>query len=135
MAVLELLFGVLALLGGLFFIGAGGSGLLSMLGYGAYVGFSFGFGGFILAIGTLAIVVGWGMWSGREWARVLAIVLYGLWALFNLLSLIGGAISSVVGLLISVFLLWYMFRPRVKAFFGKGTETTPAVPAPPTATV
>ncbi len=137
LAILDLLAGILALIGGIFIAALGGSGLLALYGYGFFSGFVAVAGGFVIIIGLLAIVVGWGMWSGKEWAWILAIILYALGALSSLLSLAGGNLSSVVGLLINALLLWYMFRPHVKAFFGKGTGTQPAPmmqPAPPTTT-
>lgn len=135
LAILDLLFGILALLGGIFIAAIGGSGLLTLYGYGFFSGFVAVAGGFVIIIGILAIVVGWGMWSGKEWAWLLAIILYGLGALTGLLSLAGGNLSSVVGLLIDALLLWYLFRPHVKAFFGRGTGAQPAPmmqSAPPT---
>lgn len=122
LAILDIVVGILALLGGIFIAALGGSGLLALYGYGFFNGFVAVVGGFIIVIGILAIIVGWGMWSGKEWAWLLAIILYGLGALSGLLSLAGGNLSSVVGLPIDVLLLWYMFRPHVKAFFGRGWE-------------
>lgn len=137
LAILDFLGGILALLGGAFMIGIGGTGILSQFGYGAYSGFVSAFGGLAIIVGIFAILVGWGMWTGKEWAWVLAIILYALGLLFSLLSLVGGPLSSIIGLLIYAFLLWYLFRPHVKAFFGRGMPSQPAPvaqPAPPPAT-
>lgn len=127
LAILDLIGGILALLVGVLLVGIGGTGILSQFGYGFYSGFVSLFGGIIVIVGVLALVVGWGMWTGKRWAWVLAIVLYALGILSNLGSLAGGSVSSIVGLLIYALLLWYMFRPHVKAFFGRGM---PAQPAP-----
>ncbi len=135
LAVLDLIVGILAFIGGVFMIAVGGSGLLSTVGYGAYSGFAVGFGAFAIIVGLFAVVVGWGMWSGRTWAWLLAVVLYAIGILFGFTSLAAGSLSSIVGLVIDVFLLWYMFRPHVKAFFGRGTPLQPAPgaqPVPPT---
>jgi hypothetical protein len=135
LAILDLIAGILALLGGIFVAALGGSGLLALYGYGFFSGFVAFIGFFIIIVGVLAIVVGWGMWSGKGWAWILAIILYALGALTSLLSLAGGNVSSVVGLLIDALLLWYMFRPHVKAYFGRGTGAQPAPmmqTAPPT---
>jgi hypothetical protein len=76
------------------------------------------------------------MWTGKGWAWILAVILYGLGALSSLISLAAGALSSIVGLLIYAFLLWYLWRPHVKAFFGRGqtVQTAPMSPSVPPAT-
>ena len=136
LAILDFIVGILALLGGVFIAALGGSGLLALYGYGFFSGFVAAIGGVIIIIGIFAIIVGWGMWSGKEWAWILAIILYALGALSGLISLAGGNVGSVLGLLIDALLLWYLFRPHVKAFFGRGPRAQPAPTmqsAPPTA--
>jgi hypothetical protein len=130
LAILDLLFGLVAVLGGTVLIGLGGSGILSTFGFGAFSGFVAGIGGFFIIIGILAIIVGWGMWTGKEWAWLLAVILYGIGVLFGLLSLISGSASSLGSLIIDAILLWYMFRPHVKAFFGRGMKIEPPMQQP-----
>jgi hypothetical protein len=65
LAILDLLAGVIALLGGVFVVGLGGSGLLSQLGYGFFSGFFVVIGGVVIVVGLLALLVGWGMWTGK----------------------------------------------------------------------
>lgn len=137
LAILDLLGGILALLGGVFLVGVGRAGVMTRLGYGMYEGFIAGVGGVALVVGLFAILVGWGLWSGKDWAWVLAIVLYALGLLFSLVSLVGQPIRGVIGIVVYAFLLWYLFRPTVKAFFGRGTpsQLAPAMqPTPPAAT-
>lgn len=128
LAILDFLVGALVILGGLFLVAVGGSGLLTSFGYGIFSGVVSVVGGFALLIGIFAIVVGWGMWTGKEWAWILALILYGLGALTSLVSLVGGGVSSLVSLLIDAFLIWYLFRPHVRAFFGKGMAQPPVAP-------
>ena len=138
LAILNLLGGILAVLGGILLIGVGGSGMMSSLGFTGFIsGIVAAVGGIVIVIGLFALVVGWGMWTGKTWAWILAVILYALGALSSLISLAAGAISSIVGLLISAFLLWYLWRPHVKAFFGQGTQAPQSPipqPAPPTST-
>lgn len=132
LAILDFLGGILALLGGVFLVAVGRTGIMSRLGYGMYEGFIAGVGGAALVVGLFAILVGWGLWSGKEWAWVLAIVLYALGLLFSLISLVGQPIRAVIGIVVYVLLLWYLFRPGVKAFFGRGTPAQPAPTMQPT---
>jgi hypothetical protein len=38
--------------------------------------------------------------------------------LFNLVGLVGGSITALVGVLLSFLILYYLFQPQVKAFFA-----------------
>jgi hypothetical protein len=119
-AILGFIVGILAILGGALVVGVAGSGMLSSYGMGMFSGFISFFGGIVIIVGFLAIFVSWGMWSGKTWAWYLAVVLYALGVVFGLISLAGGALTGIVSLLIEILLLWYMFRPHVKAYFGIG---------------
>ncbi len=59
---------------------------------------------FILAI--IYIVVGWGLWTLKSWARLAAIIL-------AIISLISFPIGTILGIII----LWYLFKPEIKAAF------------------
>lgn len=39
----------------------------------------------------------------------------------NTNSVISGMIGGIIGIAINLVILYYLFRPRVKAFFGKST--------------
>lgn len=66
-------------------------------------------GGFLALIGLLYFLVGWGFWNGAEWAWLLGIVLAVI-----------GLLGFPIGTLISIVILYYLTRPRVKRFFGRG---------------
>ena len=72
------------------------------------------------AIGTLLILFGlvslflaWGLWTGKGWARMVALV-------FAILSIILSLISfHIIGLVIDIIIVYYLTRPNVKQFFAK----------------
>ena len=135
LSILDFIGGILAFLVGLFVVAVGGSGLLAQLGYGLFSGFVVVAGVAVVIIGLLSLLLGYGMWTGKGWAWLLAVILYALGALSSLLSLAGGSFGSIVSLVIYGLLLWYLWKPHVKAYFGKGMgmQSTPmAQPAPPT---
>jgi hypothetical protein len=137
LAILGFIGGILALLGGALFLAVASSGILSSYGMGMFSGFVSVFGGVIIVVGLFAIFVSWGMWSGKSWAWYLAVILYAIGVVFGLVILIAGALTGIVSLLIEVLLLWYMFRPHVKAFFGIGggmMQQAPMMQSQPTTT-
>jgi len=85
-----------------------------------------GIAAFFAILGILAFVSAYGLWTGRGWAWYLSVILLIIELILSLLSLPGG----IVGLVIGGLILWYFFRPYVKAFFGLGPAPQPP-PAPP----
>jgi hypothetical protein len=97
--------------------GALAYGILSIFGP---IGIALGtvVGGVLIVIGLVQMVVVWGLWTGRGWARLLAI-------LFTILGLIPDLIGSltlnplsIVGFIIGVIILWYLFQPQARAFYA-----------------
>lgn len=74
--------------------------------------------GMLLAAGLVAFA-GYGALDGRSWAWALVLVLLGLNALGALAQLAEGDVGGVLGLLVSGLVIWYFFRPEVRAWFGQ----------------
>jgi len=78
---------------------------------------------FLLA-GLIGLVNGWGLWTGKGWAWWLTVILEALGLLSGLIGIARGDPTSLIGLLILIrlliaaLILWYMFKPHVKDFFG-----------------
>ena len=53
------------------------------------------------------------------WAWTLTVVLAIISIALNAISLIAGNIAAIVSIAISGIVLYYMYRPHVKAYFGK----------------
>jgi len=82
----------------------------------------------VLAIaGILYLVTAYGLWTGRGWARILAIILLIIDVIIGLVTLPGG----VVLIIIAGVLLWYFFTPSVRGFFGAGPAPQAPSPTPP----
>jgi len=73
---------------------------------------------FFIVVGLLGLVVGWGLWTGKGWAWWLTVIFRGLDLVIGLASIAMGEASYIGALLISALILWYMFKPHVKEFFG-----------------
>ncbi len=79
------------------------------------------------AFGLIYLLLAWGLLSGKGWAWTITLIL-------TVLSLIGSLVTAatglgIVSLIIDVLILYYLTRPHVKAFFGKGPP--PEMPSPP----
>lgn len=77
--------------------------------------------------GLIYLFLAWGLWSGKSWAWTITLIL-------TILSLLGSLITvgsgvGIVSLIINALILYYLTRPHVKAFFGKGPP--PEMPPPP----
>lgn len=71
------------------------------------------FSGAMIASGIISFVMAWGLLKGKSWAWTLTLV-------FTIISLIIDIPSmNVIGLVIDLVVLYYLYRPHVKAYFGK----------------
>ena len=136
-AILAILTGVVGLIGGIAIatfsslfagIGFGVGGLLATLG--------FIIAGVVIFFGFIWLLTGWGFLNGKGWARTLGLI-------FSIPSLLGtivvaasGSIGGIVGVVILILMLYYLFTPPVKAFFRNGPSTpsfsagSPSIPRP-----
>jgi hypothetical protein len=96
---------------------AGAAGLLAGLGAAAGV--------FIIVMGGVCALVGFGLWKLKGWARIVTIVLTGISAAFQLLGLLGSfahfnlfaVVWSLFWVAIDGLIIWYLLKPEVKAAF------------------
>ncbi len=124
-AVLDIIGGILMVLGGLVLISLGPvlstMPLEEMAGYPGFTQFMGVLGGVIgsviLIIGIIAVALGYFLWNGHEFARLIHIAL-------SLLSILGGIASlamlsfgGVLDIIIAVLIIYYLTRPHVKDFF------------------
>ncbi len=115
-AVVSLIVGILFLVG----VGMIGSVLesmpvLALLGAGLLILAAIIF----IALAVLAFFVARGLWRGRNWARITAIVLAIIGVVLAIISIATGSLSSIVSLIIHVVIGGYLaFSNRVKAAFS-----------------
>ncbi len=128
LAVFDILVGIFPVYLGVVYIIAAGfvAQMGGSLGGWGMPGFFALFGAFILplglillVLGILAVVVGWGFWKGRGWAWTFGLVLYVIGTVLGVRSLAVGDVASIVVVVIGALLVYYMFRPNIKAWFGK----------------
>ncbi len=93
-------------------------------------------GAIVLAVGIGYLVVSYGLLKGKGWAWIITVILTiiaiavqivsGITAsMFNASfiddtnSFVTGIIAQIVGIAINGVILYYLYRPNVKAFFGR----------------
>lgn len=110
-AVLAAIGGVLGLVASLAVLG-----VLAGVGF-AGLGLIFFLLGFVVS--AVSLVFAYGAWTLKPWAWTLGIVLEGLAIINGLYGLSDGRSGAIVSIAIAAVILWYLFRPEVKAAFGR----------------
>ena len=72
----------------------------------------------ICIMGLGAIVVGWGFWTGKQWAWILGVIYFIVSIVISAVGMVWSP-TNVVSVIIGVVILYYLFRPNVKAWFGR----------------
>ena len=151
-AILAIVSGMLLLFGGLSLIGAGAlfstapagipndpNGPESM---GSFFGMAFLFlGAILLVIGVGYLVMSYGLLKGKGWAWTITIILTVISIAIQIVSgitnsmivasisndgssIMSGLMGQIIGIAINIIILYYLYRPHVKAFFGKSRPIT-----------
>jgi hypothetical protein len=127
-AILNIIGGIIMLVGGLVLVAAGSilpslstnsdlSGVPALL-----IGTAAIAVGIILIIlGIISFIVAYGLMKGMSWAWTLTVVLSIIGIVLNAISLASGNFGGIVSIIISAIILYYLYRPHVKSFFGKGS--------------
>jgi hypothetical protein len=101
------LIAILTVIGGLIFLG---SGLVLLI---------VGIGVILLALGIAYLVMAYGLWKGRGWSWTITLILMVIGIIVAIASIVAGNGASIVSIIIHAVVIYYLYRPNVKAFFGK----------------
>jgi hypothetical protein len=128
-AVCCVLAGILMILGGGFIATlisqqAQGAGV----GAGVLAGLGAALGVVILIFAAVDVLLGWGLWKLKNWARIVTIVLAAIGIAGALFGLLGAflhfgmflLVLTLVRLAISGLIIWYLLQPNVTAAFQGG---------------
>ena len=116
--------GILHLIGGSasLILATMGAAMLGVSGSMSYMGMMpAALGGiFLIIFGILAateFIIAGALFSGKPWGRITVIVLSIIGLMIGLVSLVGNPFS-ILNIMLDAFVLWYMWRPHVIAYFG-----------------
>jgi hypothetical protein len=88
-----------------------------------------------LIIAALHVLVAWGMWTLKNWARMVTLVLAAIGAVMQVFGVLGSLLHfhifaliwSMIVLGINALIVWYLLQPQVKAAFeGPSIQTRAA---------
>ncbi|HET7149427.1 MAG TPA: DUF2127 domain-containing protein [Candidatus Nitrosopolaris sp.] len=112
-AILIIIAGVISL-----FIGIGAVAIGPLIGLVFVV-----IGAISLALGVAYLVMAYGLWKGKGWAWTISTIILFIGIVIDIISLprrsTGDIVSSIVSIAINAVILYYLYRPHVKAYFGK----------------
>jgi hypothetical protein len=61
----------------------------------------------------------YGLWNGRRWAWTITLIISGIGVIVGFGSIIIGNFGSIISIIINSVIIYYLYRPDVKMFFGK----------------
>jgi hypothetical protein len=101
--------------------GAPPMALQSLLG-----GAGIAFGAVLVALAVVSFVVAYGLLKGRGWAWTVTLILSIISIVWNAITIVTAAnFGGIISIIISAVIIYYLYRPHVKAYFGKGVSPSP----------
>lgn len=86
---------------------------------GAIVGVVMVTAGIAIALGIASFVLSWGLLKGKGWAWIITVILAIISIVFSVIGIASGGIPNIISLIINGVILYYMYRPDVKSYFGR----------------
>lgn len=74
--------------------------------------------GFII-LGIVYLAVAYGLWKGKKWAWTITLIVSVISIIIGIASLATGNVGAIIQIIISAVIIYYLYRPNVKAYFGK----------------
>ncbi|MEI6840681.1 MAG: hypothetical protein WCK53_05420 [Methanomicrobiales archaeon] len=110
--------GILWIIGGLFAIIGGiiGGAILSVAGFGD-LGAAIGI--IVFIIGIIDLLLGIGCFKAWPWVWIVGVIFSAISILTGIGSLFTAGAGALLGIIIAAIILYYLFQPQVKAYFGK----------------
>ena len=110
--------GILWILGGLLLVIGGiiGGAALMMVGLG---GLGAALGVIFFIIGIVDLLLGLGCFKAWSWVWIVGVIFSAISILIGIVSLVTTGFSALIEIVIAAIILYYLFQPQVKAYFGK----------------
>jgi hypothetical protein len=76
-------------------------------------------GGILIVIGLAYFAVAYGLLKGLRWAWVFTLIVSVIGIIVGLGSIVVGNVGSLFHVIVNAIVIYYLYRPNVKAYFGK----------------
>ncbi len=76
-------------------------------------------GGIFVIIGLSYFVMAYGLWKRQRWAWILTVLISASGIVVGLASIIIGTGGSILYIIVNAIIIYYLFKPDVKTYFGK----------------
>lgn len=76
-------------------------------------------GSIAVVLGIVWFVLAWGLLTGKGWAWIITLILAIISVIFSIVGIVSGGAPSIISLIINGIILYYMYRPNVKSYFGR----------------
>ena len=73
---------------------------------------------FLFILGVTSLFTAYGLYRGKNWSWKLLLVLSGFGAAGYLLNVVNGQFISIIGVIYNSVIIYYMYRPHVKKYYG-----------------
>lgn len=87
-------------------------GLLAGLGLAAMGGVGLVVGAVGVVLSVVQLLVVYGLWTLRSWGWTVTMVVFSLDVLLDVVRLVVGSVSAVLGILVGGIVLWYVYGKR-----------------------
>jgi hypothetical protein len=110
--------GILWIIFGLIWLVAAfiGGAVLAVVGLGALGAI---IGVVLFIIGIVDILLGIGCFKAWGWVWIVGVIFMVINVLIGIATLISSPGAGLVEIIIAAIILWYLFQPKVKAYFGR----------------
>jgi hypothetical protein len=117
-AILMIINGIILIASGIF--GVSTAGLLGA-DLGSLAGAIAATSSIVIALGVASLIIAWGLLTGRGWAWIVTVIISIISIIMSIIAIATGNFGSIISLIINGVILYYMYRPDVKAYFGRST--------------
>ena len=123
LAILYIIGGIVGLIGAVSFqamtsmMGSSGFGN-SMMGAGYLQAMGGGITAILAVISIISLIIAWALLSAKSWGRTIVIVFTLISLVMEFVSLVGANGFAIVGIVLDLVVLYYMWRPHVIKYFG-----------------
>ena len=111
LGILWIIFGLFWLVGA--FVGGAILTVVGLAAIGAIIGVV------LFVIGIIDILLGIGCFKAWGWVWIVGVIFMAINVLIGLVSLISSPVTGLVTIIVAAIILWYLFQPKVKAYFGR----------------